>query len=345
MFCKHFDEIPYEGHKYLTGQCYYAGRITDPNDRRLLQALLDHLYKGGESFGNAAVPVIYKIPECPNKEQSLDYIAGLPMDTPPELLGFHPNANYRKSVSEATNLISGTMVSQNELLERFRQQTELQANRSGLLAICESILGRIPEPINERIVLDNFPLSAPNALNIVLYNETLQYNEICKSISHSLLELSRMLRGEVSSSGELEQLLECLGKNTVPDKWTQIAFKTRKNLSGFLQELVDRIKFFKSWIEDGEPTTVWMSAFLCPQAVFEALRWNCSKHSKRPVNEVHLRMTPTMFEAKSRTTSLEFSDFCRVRMIGVVIWTNWRLICDFNYRIICEQMRISSVST
>lgn len=319
MFCKNFDEIPYEGHKFLTGHCYYGGRITDTNDRRLLLTLLDHMYKG-ESFGQApAALTIYKIPDQPHRKQTLDYIAALPMDdTPPELFGLHPNANYRKSIAEAKNLITGTMVSQNELLERFRQQTQMQSQRTGLLAICESILGKLPEPINEKVIQDNFPLSAPNALHIVLHNETSRYNEICKCIASSLQELIRMLRGEVNATVELEHIEECLGGQTVPDKWTQMAFKTRKNLSGFLQDLVDRMKFFRSWTEDGEPTTLWIAAFLCPQSVFAALRWNCAKHTKRPVDEVNLRISATEFEAQSRMTCLKYSDFCRVSGCGMI---------------------------
>lgn len=319
MFCKSPDEIPYDGHKFLTGQCYYGGQITDRNDRRLLLTLLEHLYKG-ESFGEELQSSLYKIPHHPNKGNMLDYIAGLPLDTPPQLLGLHPNANnFRKSIAETRNLITGTMMSQPELVERFRQQNELQANRSGLLTACESILSKIPEPINVKVILDNFPLSAPNAaLNLVLYNETLQYNEICKYVSSSLLELIRTLRGEVNSTGELEHIQQCLAKQTVPEKWILNAFQTKKSLSGFLQELTERIKFFKSWLEDGEPTTLWMGAFLCPQAVFAALRWNCAKHTKRCVEEIRLRITATEFEAKIRQSCLKYSDFCRVSEGGWV---------------------------
>lgn len=321
MFCKGAGEIPYQGHKFLTGHCYYGGRITDRNDKRLLLTLLDHHYKG-ESIGAELESTIYRIPDSPNVDSTSHYIASLPLDTPPQLFGIHPNANiFRKSIAETNNLITGTMMSQTELLEHFRQQGEAQMNRAGLLPACESLLGKIPEPINEKMVLDNFPLSAPNALNLVLYKETLQYNGICRYVSSSLAELTRMLKGEVGSTAELERIKECLAKQLVPKNWMRNAFRTNKNLPGFLQELIERIKFFRSWVEDGEPTALWITAFICPQAVFAALRWNCSNHTKRRVDEVNLKIAPTEFEAKIRQSCLKYSDYCRVSLVGGLVVT------------------------
>lgn len=44
MFLEKSTEIPFEGHKYLIGECNYGGRVTDDKDRRLLTSLLNKLF-------------------------------------------------------------------------------------------------------------------------------------------------------------------------------------------------------------------------------------------------------------------------------------------------------------
>lgn len=319
MFAKSAEAIPYNGHKFLTGHCYYGGKITDLNDRKLLLTLLGHHYKGA-SFGIGELDSLglhFTLPELPNKQQMLGYISSLPSHTPPQLLGLHPNANNcRKSIVETHALITSTMDSQPELRECFKQQQERLGLRSQLLVSCETILGKIPELINTKLMHECFPLSAPNALNIVLGNETRRYNSICSYVSGAMRELIRGLKGEVGMTGELNAMQECLAKQLVPEKWLKNGFRTNKKLPGFLLELQERLKFFKSWVEDGEPTTMWIGAFLCPQAVFEALRWNHGRHTKQAVDKIHVEIKATKFEVKSWKSCLKYSDFCRVSKKG-----------------------------
>lgn len=41
---ENYEDIPFKALKYLTGACYYGGKVTDDWDRRLISAILDGFY-------------------------------------------------------------------------------------------------------------------------------------------------------------------------------------------------------------------------------------------------------------------------------------------------------------
>ncbi|CRK99186.1 CLUMA_CG012500, isoform A [Clunio marinus] len=107
MFLKQYHEIPFFGHKYLTGECNYGGRVTDDNDRRLLMSLLDNFYNEDAVMVDnyqLSESGIYKIPLMPNRENCLEFISSLPSATNPEVFGLHENADITKNINETNNV-------------------------------------------------------------------------------------------------------------------------------------------------------------------------------------------------------------------------------------------------
>lgn len=278
---------------------HFGGRVVDPNDRRLFLALLDHMCTG-DAFG--AYSDSYKTPNV-GRESILKYIADLPMECEPQLFGFHPNAHSRKSHDETNYLLTKLAIVQPHI--------EIETSRLNLLSKCENIAGKLPEPFNEKTVSANYPISAQNSLNIVLNNEVLQYNRIRNCISNSLQELIRLLKCEISENSELESIQSSLKCQVVPEIWIRNGYNTKKTVTSFIADFLDRLKFFKSWIEDGEPTSLWISGFFCPQGLFAAIRWNTSRRLNKTLDEIHIRVQPTSFESRNRHSCLKYSDFCR----------------------------------
>lgn len=89
--------------KYLTGECNYGGRVTDDRDRRVLKALLEDFYNPSIHLDNFKACNLdkYIFPSGNlHHTKYLDHISRLPLEEPPSLFGFHPNANITKELSE-----------------------------------------------------------------------------------------------------------------------------------------------------------------------------------------------------------------------------------------------------
>ena len=78
--------------------------------------------------------------------------------------------------------------------------------------------------------------------------------------------------------------------NTVPRKWQKVAYPSLKPLGPWmqvcvlycvssqriqmlsaLQDLVRRVEFLRTWLEQGAPQAFWLSAFFFPQSFLTSL--------------------------------------------------------------------------
>lgn len=313
MFCKQFEKIHFSGHRFLTGECNYGGRVVDINDRRLLISILEDCYNE-ESYSSPSFKLssedLYRIPENPTKPQVLEFISNLPLVAPPEVFGFHENADIKKSAQETTGLLIGTSLTQNEFLARFDTTSDHQKGRNETLDLCENILAKLPEKFDIGHVVEHFPLTQSNSL--VVRHEVVRYNNLLGLIKDMLLDLSRGLKGEVNMVAELEEVQQDLALKRVPKLWIARGYDSLKPIGSYITDLVDRIKFFKNWIEDGEPSCLWISGFFFTQSVFTTLVLNCSKRTKTPIHQLEIEFKFSEFEASSRQKSMAFDDFVRV---------------------------------
>lgn len=107
MFLDENDYVPFDALRYLTAECNYGGRVTDDKDRKLIKILLDDYYCDEviqeNTEYNFGFPE-YQAPALETRDDYLEYIKGLPLFTPPQIFGFHPNADITKDMNE-TNLI------------------------------------------------------------------------------------------------------------------------------------------------------------------------------------------------------------------------------------------------
>eukprot|EP00736_Rhodelphis_marinus_P009963 Rmarinus@m.13207 len=281
MFIDKYKEIPYDALVYLTGHCNYGGRVTDDWDRRTLISILSifytaNIHKDSYKFSPSEH---YFAPAQGDKASYLSYIKTLPVNETPEVFGLHDNANLTFARNETTNMLS-TVVS-------LQPRTTGGSGKSADDVVGDSakdILNKIPEPFDLGEVSKKYPIMYEESMNTVLQQELIRFNRLIKVVRSSLINLQKAVKGLVVMSGDLEQVMTSLFNGQVPEMWAKKAYPSLKPLSSWVSDLLERLKFFQDWIDNGAPNIFWISGFFFTQSFLTGVLQNYARKHKLPID-------------------------------------------------------------
>ena len=106
------DKTPFDALRYLTAECNYGGRVTDANDRILIEVLLkdyytDRIFSDDYKFSPSG---LYYAPPHGEAEAYVNYAKTLPLYPDPEVFGFHDNAAITKNLGETNALLDSLLL-------------------------------------------------------------------------------------------------------------------------------------------------------------------------------------------------------------------------------------------
>lgn len=106
---------------------------------------------------------MYRLPDCEGHDEFIDFIKGLPINTSPEVFGFHPNADITKDINETNLLLNSLLLCSNE------GGTTAAGSTEDLLAkLIATIMGDFPECFNTDEAIKSFPVLYKESMNTVL---------------------------------------------------------------------------------------------------------------------------------------------------------------------------------
>lgn len=112
-------------------------------------------------------------------------------------------------------------------------------------------------------------------------------NTLVTEIQKSLGVLSLGLLGELQMSVSMEELMEALVLDRVPDTWRKLAFESQRPLAGWLENLLARIKQLQDWVVDLIlPRVVWISGFFNPQSFLTAIMQSQARKNEWALDKV-----------------------------------------------------------
>ncbi|XP_044296574.1 dynein axonemal heavy chain 10 isoform X1 [Varanus komodoensis] len=297
------DKIPWGSLKYLIGEVMYGGRAIDSFDRRILSIYMDE-YLGDFIFDTFQPfhffhndDVDYRIPEGQTKDEFVEEIESLPLANTPEVFGLHPNAEIGYYTQAARDMWS-------HLLE-----LQPQAGESGTGISRDEYIGQVAKDIENKMpqIFDIDQIRKSLGIDIspttvVLLQELERFNKLIVRMTKSLAELQRALAGEVGMSNELDEVARALFNGHIPGIWRKLAPDTLKTLGNWMIFFRNRYLQYTSWIEEGEPSVMWLSGLHIPESYLTALVQATCRKNGWPLDRSTLYTQVTKYRTAEEVT-------------------------------------------
>ncbi|XP_050527307.1 dynein axonemal heavy chain 1-like [Daktulosphaira vitifoliae] len=290
MFLNEYETVPYEVLKYTAGQINYGGRVTDDWDRRCVMNVLQDFYSPvvlneHHTFDNNSL--YYQLSDSADYDKYLTYIRTLPINDDPRLFGLHSNADITFAQSETYRSLN--------ILLSLQPRTILTSSTDGddiLNNKAESLLRDIPKPWSSLAwIQEKYPVTYEESLNTVLIQELVRFNRLLAIVDDTLRSLLKGVKGLVVMTDALEQMMKSLISNQIPVLWAKKAYPSLKPLGAWVVDLRMRVAFLNKWIENGIPSSFWISGFFFPQAFLTGCLQNFARKNIVSIDTIQYGFT------------------------------------------------------
>jgi len=138
-------------------------------------------------------------------------------------------------------------------------------------------------------------------------------------------------------------VFSALLSNRVPAVWKGASYPSLKSMRGFFGDLLERLQFFKSWFEEGQPSVFWLPAFYFPQSFLTGVLQTVARKKRVPVDCLFHQcriMTISMTEPESISPPAE-GVYVRGLFLAGARWdTEEKSLAEQRPKILWEEMPI-----
>ena len=269
LYVSEYEETPWEALRYLIAQCNYGGRVTEQQDRRVLDVYAAQMFNEQTLAPHFTLSTLdtYHIPDdCTTVDQFRAFIQQLPSaaDDPPEAFGQHSNADIASQMEDTKRLLSSILTLQPKVVvEGGRSREEV------VLDLISTLSDTIPKPFDLRQVKAKYGEAERAPLTIVLLQEMERYNALLYHIHSSMADLVKGIKGLALISPELERMFDSLYHSTVPQSWQH--YPSLKPLGSWSRDLYARVLQLRRWHEEELPKVFWLGGLMFPTGFLTAL--------------------------------------------------------------------------
>ncbi|KAF5404064.1 Dynein heavy chain axonemal [Paragonimus heterotremus] len=285
-------KVPWEDLRYLFGDIMYGGHITDDWDRKLCKTYLEEYLVPEMLDGDHHFAPGFPVPQNTDYKGYHQYIdQALPPESP-YLYGLHPNAEMEFLTNTSEKL--------------FRTVFEMQPRDSGsagsggmtreekLQSSLDEIVDKLPEEFNMSELHGKVSPEERTPYVVVAFQECERMNMLLREMRRSLKELGLGLKGELTTTPEMEALSNALVLDSIPETWMKRAYPSLFPLGMWYADMLLRVKELDVWTNDFTlPNSVWLGGLFNPQSFLTAIMQQTARKNEWPLDRMVLQCDVT----------------------------------------------------
>ncbi|XP_023292211.2 dynein beta chain, ciliary [Lucilia cuprina] len=284
--------VPWEDLRYLFGEIMYGGHITDDRDRRLCRTYLEEFMQPELIDGELEFCPGFPAPGILKYAGYHEYIdENLPPESP-NLYGLHLNAEIGFLTTVSERMFRVVFELQPRLASTSDTGGEAQSQEDVVKSMLEDLIDKIPSPFNIAELMSR--VEDRNPYILVAFQECERMNILMAELKRSLHELELGLKGELTISSIMEQLMQSLYMDQVPESWTKLAYPSTLGLQSWFADLQLRLRELEGWVADFRlPSSAWLGGFFNPQSFLTAIMQQTARKNEWPLDRMCLNTDVT----------------------------------------------------
>lgn len=150
--------------------------------------------------------------------------------------------------------------------------------------LASEVLEKLPVQFDTEDVEKKYPVLYENSMNTVLRQEVIRFNRLTEEIKASLVNVKKAIKGQIIMSASLEEIFTSMSIGRVPKVWEKKSYPTLKPFSSYINDLIQRLEFLQSWIDNDAPSVFWLSGFFFTQSFLTGVLQNYARKHTIPID-------------------------------------------------------------
>merc|ERR1712100_654140 len=149
------------------------------------------------------------------------------------------------------------------------------------------ITAKFPTAIFDiELVQRAWPITYEESMNTVLKQELFRYNALLEVMFSTLKNVSLAMKGLIVLSAELDEMATQMYNNITPTLWKKRSYPSLKPLGAYADDFVEKMKFFNTWIDKGQPNVFWITGIFFTHALSTGALQNYARKKNMPIDLV-----------------------------------------------------------